>query len=406
MIKKIFFIILITAGFSEYSACTTAVISGACTIDGRPLLLKHRDTDASQNRVVFIDLGEFRIFGIVNSVDTAGREIWAGMNNFGFAIMNSASYNLNIGDTNKLKDQEGVLMRIALGKCKTLSDFEELLENLPKPLGVEANFGVIDAQGGAAYYETGQYEFTKYDVNDKSVAPAGYLIRTNYSFSRDTQLGYGYIRFDQAEEIIRPAAESKTLDPQFLLENVSRSLKHSLTKTDLRTINTEETGSGFVAFEDFIPRNSSASVSVIRGVAGIEDISALMLWTIAGYPLCAPAVPVFFNPWGIMPAAISAADDRNAPICKISLELKEQLFPVTRGSGWKYLYLPALLNSGQVGILDKVLRTEQEIFSMTDDFSKRTNGNPDKKDLEKFCKEMDSFLGERIYTDFRLKLFD
>ena len=55
----------------------------------------------------------------------------------------------------------------------------------------EANFGVIDAQGGAAYYETTNFSFTKIDANDPVVAPFGYLIRTNYSFTGTADDGYG-----------------------------------------------------------------------------------------------------------------------------------------------------------------------------------------------------------------------
>ena len=82
----------------------------------------------------------------------------------GFAIMNSASYNLNLQDTSKLKDNEGFVMKKALQSCATLQDFEALLKSLPKPMGVNANFGVIDANGGAAYYETSNYTFIKFNA--------------------------------------------------------------------------------------------------------------------------------------------------------------------------------------------------------------------------------------------------
>lgn len=40
-------------------------------------------------------------------------------------------------------DHEELLMRQALKVCKTIQDFEHLLDTL-RPLHVEANFGVID----------------------------------------------------------------------------------------------------------------------------------------------------------------------------------------------------------------------------------------------------------------------
>ena len=82
--------------------------------------------------------------------------------NAGFGIMNSASYNLKLNDdTTKISDLEGMIMKMALERCATLEDFEKMLNDLPKPLGVEANFGVIDANGGAAYYETDNFKFIK-----------------------------------------------------------------------------------------------------------------------------------------------------------------------------------------------------------------------------------------------------
>jgi hypothetical protein len=106
----------------------------------------------------FID-GTYPYIGLVNSNDSTGKEVWGGFNSTGFSIINSASYNIKKNDTTKLSDKEGVLMKAALKICATVADFEKLLGELPKPLGVEANFGVIDANGGAAYFETGNFSY-------------------------------------------------------------------------------------------------------------------------------------------------------------------------------------------------------------------------------------------------------
>ena len=80
-------------------ACTTAIVSGKATPDGRPLLLKHRDSGFYQNKIMHFNDGKYKYVGVVNSADRTGKEIWAGYNSAGFAIMNSASYNLNKDDT-------------------------------------------------------------------------------------------------------------------------------------------------------------------------------------------------------------------------------------------------------------------------------------------------------------------
>lgn len=48
-------------------ACTSAVISGKATADGRPLLWKNRDTDHLQNSVKYFAGGRYAFIGIVNS---------------------------------------------------------------------------------------------------------------------------------------------------------------------------------------------------------------------------------------------------------------------------------------------------------------------------------------------------
>ena len=128
--------------------------------------------------------GEGERYPFIGLVDTRGplRDgIWIGANSAGFAIMNSASTNLiTAQDTVAVKDREGTLMRLALGRCATVEEFEALLGELPKPLGVEANFGVIDACGGASFFEVDNFRATRLDANDQRVAPFGYIVHTNF----------------------------------------------------------------------------------------------------------------------------------------------------------------------------------------------------------------------------------
>ncbi|MGB8357892.1 MAG: hypothetical protein WCD55_04675, partial [Bacteroidales bacterium] len=192
--KKMLAFLLLLAGAGVTGniwSCTTFIISGRNTPDGKPILYKHRDTGTLDNAIAFFSDGKYQYIGIVDSKATWKSEVWGGYNSAGFAIMNTAAYNNNTGDTTKLTDQEGVVMKMALQNCATLADFEKMLSDLPKPLGVDANFGVIDASGGAAYYETGNYGFKKIDANDPALAPNGYLIRTNFSFTGTVNAGGG-----------------------------------------------------------------------------------------------------------------------------------------------------------------------------------------------------------------------
>ena len=52
-------------------------------------------------------------------------------------------------------------MKKALQTCATIDEFEQMLKELPQPIRLEANFGVIDAQGGAAYFELSNFKYVK-----------------------------------------------------------------------------------------------------------------------------------------------------------------------------------------------------------------------------------------------------
>jgi len=267
MKKCISIIVLLILIISAQSfACTTAVISGKATPDGRPLLWKHRDTWALNNKIVQFFDGKYDCVGLVNSVDTANQSIWIGFNNEGFAIMNSASYNLNY-DTVKLLGLEGRLIKNALQNCASVSDFEEMINNMEKPTRLEGNFGVIDALGGAAYYELGNFDYVKFDATNPEDAPNGYIIRTNYSFSGEYGDGGGYIRYETINEVFEEALKNNDLDYCKILQNGSRNLKHSLLEIDLNSYgNLPENTPTTVFFKDFIPRNGTSSSCVVQGI--------------------------------------------------------------------------------------------------------------------------------------------
>ncbi|MBN1301963.1 MAG: hypothetical protein JW995_12175 [Melioribacteraceae bacterium] len=365
-------VLIVLVSATNYYACTTAIVSGKFTDDGRPLLFKHRDASFEQNRLMFFDDGRFTYIGMVNSVDTDGKEVWGGSNSAGFAIINSASYNLKSeNDTSALIDREGIIMKIALQNCKTVEDFEELLNNLDKPLGVETNFGVIDAYGGCAYFECNNFNYTIIDANDPSVAPFGYLIRTNYSFNGPQEKGYGYIRYLTAEQLFYNAAATNNLNYRFLLQDVSRCLKHSLIGVDLRKNNYTEFERTFVTFEDYIVRYSSVSTILVHGVKKGESPKLTTIWTILGFQLSSVAMPVWVDAGKNLPSGLIADGSGLAPICDKALMLKRKCFPVSRGSGKKYLDVSVVINDKNTGFLQEILPVEKEIFDLSDEKIKK-----------------------------------
>ena len=106
MKKTILSVMLVCVAVVDAAACTSAIISGSLTADGRPILWKHRDTSDLNNKVERIDAaGKIPYVALFNSSDKECKEAWMGMNDAGFAIMNTASYNLK-NDTVSVMDKE------------------------------------------------------------------------------------------------------------------------------------------------------------------------------------------------------------------------------------------------------------------------------------------------------------
>jgi len=381
---------------AQVNACTTCIIAGKATKDGRPLLLKNRDSDELQNKLMYFNDGTFPYIGLVNSTDSIGKEVWGGFNTTGFAIINSASYNIKRNDTTKLSDREGELMKAALKSCSTVADFEKLLKELPKPLGVEANFGVIDASGGAAYFETGNYSYVKYDVNDPVVAPNGYLIRTNYSCSGIEDKGAGYIRYTTAQELFKERNNEEKFDYSFLLNGVCRSLKHSLTKTDLtKDLPENLSDTKYVWFQDYIPRPLSAAAIIFQGVKKGEDPMLSTMWSVIGFPLTSVVVPVWITKNGSMPQVLVASKNGNSPLCEMSLKLKARVLSDFQGRGDKYMDISKLMNKSGTGIRQKLSKIEKEIIRKgKDNIKARRNSKITDAGIEAYYSWVDKYIQE------------
>ncbi len=361
-IPLIIFLLLITVttGFT----CTTAVVSGKYTKSGRPLLWKHRDTNSLNNKILVFNDGKFSYTGLVNSADTLGKSVWIGFNEKGFAIMNSASYNLN-NDTINQSGLEGRLMKKALQTCASIEDFEDLLKNMDKPSRLEANFGVIDARGGAAYFELGNFSYIKFDANNYKTAPYGYILRTNYSVSGKMGIGGGYIRYEAAEKIFNTAVEQNQLSPKTIIQKASRNLTHSLTGVNLEDYSDlKEDTRTMVYFEDFIPRKLTSASIVIEGVKKEEKPEYTTMWTVLGWPLASVTIPVWLNQTVEIPNILQYNKQiKDAPMCAMALEAKKLCFPYNWGTSSKhYMDVNALLNADNSGVLQVIIPLENILF--------------------------------------------
>jgi hypothetical protein len=402
---SIFFFLIISLTYTF--ACTTFLISGKYTKDGKPILFKNRDTDNMQNSLVFFDDGKYKYIGLVDGTAEWKSMVWGGYNETGFAIINSVAYNNNIGDTSKFMDQEGVVMKLALQNCRTLEDFENLLKALPKPMGLDANFGVIDAYGGGAYYETGNYGFTKYDVNDTKNSSNGILVRTNHSMSADLTKGFGFCRYTTAINALNKAADEKTISPEFLFNNISRNLYHSLTKTNLLSdIPAQRDVPEYKFFIDYIPREATASAIMIVGAKDEKHTKDAMMWTILGFPLTSVAIPTWISAGDRLPKAVTMDNSFKSPICKAALTFKAKCFPLTYDRGLNYINLSVLINQQNNGYMQLLNPIEEEIFRNTNLLiTEMENGSKTEKDIAVLYGWIDKYLSDKYKEQFDLNLF-
>lgn len=401
-------ILLLSILTTDIFACTTFLISGSYTADGKPMLFKNRDTDEMQNSLAFFTDGKYKYIGLVDGRADWSTMVWGGYNETGFAIMNSAAYTNNIGDTSKFMDQEGVLMKLALQNCRTLEEFEEMLRSLPKPLGVDANFGVIDAYGGAAFFETGNYTYKKVDANDPAVAPEGLLVRTNHSMNDHMKEGFGFCRYNTAVGALGKALREKKMTPQFLFDNLSRNLYHSITKTDLRSSLPEKRDTPeFKFFIDYIPRVSTASAILIIGASENKKAKEAMMWTILGFPLTSVAVPVWIAAGEKLPLAVTMDSEFRSPICSAALKFKEECFPITYDRGYNYINLSAVINRENSGYLQLLQPVESTVFQRAGMLTMElAQGLKTEKDIALFYAWLDQYLAESYKELFNYNLFN
>lgn len=315
----------LAAAVPAADACTSMVVSARASATGRPLLWKHRDSSGDMNFVEHTPAseGSFGFCALYNGGDSLLTDAWTGVNDAGFAIMNTASYNL-APDTAKLQDQEGVVMAMALRKCTSVDDFEKLLSELPRPMGVQANFGVTDAAGGAAYFETNDHNFVRYNADD---APSGVLIRSNFSMSGEPDQGMGYIRYRNACALADSAIREGVVSPQLLTETLSRSFYHSLLGRDFAA---DSTGR-WVVDQDFIPRRSSVASVVIDGA---------VMWAVVGYPPVGHAVAA--TPQHVPEELRPIRPGFTSPAAEEADSLRRVVFPIEAGSGQHYVDMRAL----------------------------------------------------------------
>ncbi|QDU07415.1 carcinine hydrolase/isopenicillin-N N-acyltransferase family protein [Gimesia aquarii] len=329
-------------------ACTTAVISGKATVDGRPLLWKNRDTSNIHNEVVLFKEGTLRAIGVVNA--GSRKSIFMGVNEAGFCIENSLSKDLRDSDKTK-GDTNGRFMKRALETCKTVADFKKLLEQTNQTgRRTAANFGVIDAEGSAALFETGPKTYTMFDVNDPADAPNGYIVRSNFSTTAQElptnptkkQLAsiYSADRYIQACSRFE-SQKNSGISLNYVIRNLTRDLSTKNGKPYPGSVNgVAKPLPATISTKNTISRATTVSAVVFQGVKPGENPGLTTMWTILGNPSFSLAVPCWVN---IQEVADPLTGNKGGALGEIAITLRSWS-KTADGKKINTEYLPGIWN--------------------------------------------------------------
>jgi hypothetical protein len=342
-------VLMLTAGpHGSAWGCTIAVVSGRATADKRPLLWKNRDTETRENAVRHLTGGPLECVAVVNTDDP--ERVWMGMNEAGFCIENSLAKDLPGGSAKGRGN--GRFMKLALQTCRTVADFETLLEQTNvSGRRTLANFGVIDAQGGACLFEAGHKSYVKFDANDPDDAPQGYIVRSNFAMTasglKAEELGgfgkiYSGKRYIRANALLRQELEDHgRVDFRFFLRELSRdlavqpralnasaALMHFLSdgSEEAEAVRPKQADAeGFLTAIDTrstINRYNTVSAAVFVGVRAGEQPDLTTMWAMLGEPVFSVAVPCWVGAGVTSPALVDA--DSLSSMCNAVLRVRQE----------------------------------------------------------------------------------
>ena len=359
--------------------CTIGVASGKVTSDGRPLLWKNRDISPkySNNDVRYVKGEKYHFLALM----TVGYSnfVWAGSNEKGFCIINSTSRDLS--GTNKKGPGNGEFMKLALGNCGSIDEFEKLLmkTNLPGRR-TNCNYGVIDATGAAAIFETRNYSYTRFDATNPDIAPQGFIVRAN--FARTSNGKGGIYRFRRAKQLWEQAIQNDVLNYRTVLTKFARDLADTNgVPFSLPTLNSSDPDHPY-AIEAYntINRSSTAAAVVFTGVKNGEDPELTTFWCLLGQPIFSVSAPAWVKA-NSSPQAFTG--DGGSPIRNLSAKLKKVFYYSRFEDGKQRDYL---ITFELPYLLSQIHDAEEKIFNETEQFlaSVRMSKSVSKKVVREF----------------------
>jgi hypothetical protein len=341
--------------------CTAGVAAGRATTDGRPLLWKSRDADDLDNEVIWNTSGKYKFIAVI-SADSV-QWSWMGVNEKGFAIINTLSTDLGRNSADN-----GTLMTTVLGMCATVDEFETYLkETNAAGRKTNTNYGVIDAGGGAAFFETAATKYWRYDAGDTE---DGYIVKTNFAINGG---GHGGIeRYKRAVELDKEFFATDKIDFKEIVRIQVRDFSDSLSNPVAIPFegSVKDGGFGYFPHKFSICNNSTVSFAVIQGVLPGESAELSTMWTILGQPATGVLVPY----WPVGPTPAESDGPSASPLCDAANKIRSKIYDYVnveklRGGKTKLLYINTfnLKDKNGIGIWETLFPTEDMIIREAED---------------------------------------
>jgi len=345
---------LIEKSIEQDEECTVGVAAGSATTDGRPLVWKTRDNSSSPDNEVYYNTSYPIKF--VSVVTAGATSSWMGVNEYGFAIINSNSDDLDDGTTTELSN--GTFMRYALGICATVSDFEYLLDSTNVTgRQTHANFGVIDSTGAALIYETSGHQYWKFDANDSTQAPKGYILRTNFAVNGG---GTGGIeRYRRTVDLIADFYAGDTLNYRSILRHQMRDFSdYNSNPLSIPYPYQWSSGDPFGYIDCYVSicRSITVSASVIQGILPGEPANLSTMWSMLGQTSTSITVPY----WPVGPTPSVSNGSPTAPLCNVANQIRSKLFDYVAGEHFINTY--KLRDGLGGGIWQQTFTTEDSVL--------------------------------------------
>ncbi len=271
-------------------SCTIGLALGSATSDGRPIVFKNRDI-TSWNLEFRVDTPSGEHAYVRNSYRSSSTA-WMGANEVGFAIVQSAAYNVS-GWGSGLGN--GSMMNYALENCETVDDFEAILIDTDGgDRNTKANYAVIDAYGNGAMFECSPYIYDRYDADT-----LGIVVRANFSYIGDYRR-VGQNRMERAYDLMAEAIAGDSLDALY----ISKTVVSDLLYPDQDPYPLPWTGSfpgmpaGYVNTGDFTAVQTTCNYNtlatgVVQGALAGGDPENTLMWCFFGQPVLSIPIPVF-----------------------------------------------------------------------------------------------------------------